>query len=140
MKLSCRLITMICCLMLCSCATLRESNNREAFEKSMKGYNKMLRWHEIEGAGVLYMDPELRDAFLKTAESMRKRGVSIADYRILSSECLPEKGTAEVIAEFDYYAMPSNRIKTLTYRQNWVYIDTDQKKQWQLKSALPEFD
>jgi hypothetical protein len=135
-----RLLTMLCCLMLCSCASMKEANTRESFDRSMKGYNKMLRWQEVESAGMLYMDPDLRDAFLKTAESVRKRGVTITDYRILTSECLPEKGTAEVVAEFDYYVLPSNRIKTLTYRQKWIYIDTDQKKNWQLKSALPDFD
>ena len=106
----------------------------------MKDYNKKLRWQEMENAGTLYIDTEEKDAFLKSAASFRKRGVSITDYRILTSECSPEKGTAEVIAEFDYFALPSNRVKTLTYRQNWIFVDTDQKTGWQLKSTLPEFD
>jgi hypothetical protein len=126
--------------MLSACAAIKEANNREAFDKSMKGYNRMLRWQEIESAGIQYMDPEFREAFNKTAESIRKRGVSITDYRILAAECFPEKRSAEVVTEFDYYTLPSNRIKTLTYRQNWIYIDTEQKKAWQLKSALPEFN
>jgi hypothetical protein len=106
----------------------------------MKGYNKLLRWRDIESAGMTYLDPELREAFLKTAGEIKKRGVTITDYRILTSECLPEKGTAEVVAEFDYYALPSNRIKTLTYRQKWTYLDTEEKKGWQLKSNLPGFE
>jgi hypothetical protein len=100
----------------------------------------MLRWQEVETAGMQYMDPEMRDSFLKTAESIRKRGVSITDYRILTSECVPEKNSADVVAEFDYYILPSNRIKTLTYRQKWIFLDTDEKSGWQLKSSLPEFD
>ena len=138
-----RYVMILVVLMLCSCAyalQAKHANIREEFDKSMKGYNKMLRWREVEGAGMAYLDPELRDAFMKSAEEIKKRGVTITDYRILTSECLPEKGTGEVIAEFDYYALPSNRIKTLTYHQKWQYLDTEEKKGWQLKSNLPAFE
>ena len=131
--------TMISAVLLSSCAYTKQVNMREEFDLSMKGYNKMLRWREIESAGM-YLDPELRDAFTETAGKIRKRGVTITDYRILSSECSPEKKSAEVVAEFDYFTLPSNRIKTLTYRQQWIYLDTEEKKGWQLKSALPAFE
>ena len=143
MKQLYRYAMMFVVLMLCSCAYALQAKNAnisEEFEKSMKGYNKLLRWRDIEGAGMTYMDPELRDAFLKSAEDIKKRGVTITDYRILTSECLPEKKTGEVVVEFDYYALPSNRIKTLTYHQKWTYLDTEEKKGWQLKTALPPFD
>lgn len=140
-------MVLICCLMLCSCAQINSyveqvkmSKLNEACEKSIKDYNKLLRWREVENAGMIYMDPELRDAFMKSAAEIKKRGVTITDYRILTSECIPERKTAEVVAEFDYYALPSNSIKTLTYRQNWIYLDTEEKKGWQLKSGLPPFD
>ena len=64
-------------LLLCSCAYARQANIREEFDKSMKGYNKMLRWRDIENAGMTYIDPELRDAFMKSAEQIRRRGVTI---------------------------------------------------------------
>ena len=143
MKQLYRYVLMFVVLMLCSCALAlqaKHSGIREDFEKSIKGYNKLLRWRDIEGAGMTYLDPELRDAFLKSAEDIKKRGVTITDYRILTSECLPEKKTGEVVVEFDYYALPSNRIKTLTYRQKWSYLDTEEKKGWQLKTGLPPFD
>jgi hypothetical protein len=127
-------------LLLCACAHARQTTIREDFDRSMKAYNKMLRWRDVENAGMVFMAPELRENFKKSAEELRRRGVTITDYRILTSECLPEKGSAEVLAEFDYYALPSNRIKTLTYRQTWVHIDTEQQKGWQLKSGLPTFE
>jgi hypothetical protein len=143
MKQCYRYVMIFAVLMLCSCAYVlqaKHANIREEFSQSMKGYNKMLRWRDIETAGMVYLDPELRDEFMKTAGEIKKRGVTITDYRIVSSECLPDKGTGEVIAEFDYYALPSNRIKTLTYRQKWNYLDTEEKKGWQLKSNLPLFE
>ncbi len=143
MKQYYRYVMVMVVLMLCSCAYVlqaKDANLREEFEQSMKGYNSMLRWREVEKAGTVYLDPGLRDAFMKTAQEFKKRGVTITDYRILTSECLPEKGSAEVIAEFDYYTLPSNRIKTLTYRQKWLYSDTEEKKGWLLESSLPDFE
>lgn len=127
-------------MLLAACATARQANIREEFDQSSKGFNKMLRWRDIESAGIAYLDPELRDAFMKTAADIKKRGVTITDYRIVTSECLADKGTAEVVADFDYYTLPSNRIKTVTYRQKWQYLDNDTKKGWQLLSPLPAFD
>lgn len=131
-------IILLCCLMTGACAS--RMGSREEFEHGMKGYNRMLRWHEVENAGMVYAEPELRDAFMESAAAIKKRGVTITDYRILTSECLPEKGTAEVIAEFDYYILPSNRIRTLTYRQQWVYREIGETKGWRLKSGLPSFE
>ena len=129
---------LFCCLMLSGCAYLSQSALREEFEKSMKAYNRMLRWQEVEQAGVLYMEAEKRAEFMKRAESIKKRGVTVADFRILTSECLPEKKTGDVVAEFDYFILPSNRLKTLTYRQEWIYQDL--LKSWKLKSELPPFE
>jgi hypothetical protein len=137
----------VCCLTLCSCAQIgsyleqvKMAKINEECENSIKDYNKLLRWREIENAGMLYMDREQRDDYLKHAEGIKKRGVTITDYRILTTVCLAEIKTADVVVEFDYYTLPSNRIKTLTYRQKWTYLDTEEKKGWQLKSGLPAFD
>lgn len=131
-------LILLCCLMTGACAS--HLGSREDFERSMKAYNRMLRWHEVENAGMVYLEPELRDAFMKSAADIKKRGVTITDYRILTSECLPEKGSAEVIAEFDYYALPSVRLRTVTYRQLWKYDEAGDKKGWRLKSGLPPFE
>lgn len=124
------------CMLLTACAT--NASLREEFDKSTKAYNRMLRWHEVENAGMTYLDKELRDDFMKKAEALRNKGVTLTDFRILTSECLPEKKSGEVIAEFDYFTLPSNKMKTTTYRQEWVYQDL--VKSWKLKSMLPPFD
>jgi hypothetical protein len=121
-------------------ACVNNSGIREEFEKSVKGYNRMLRWQEMEGAGMIYMAPEGRDAFLQSVETIKKKGVSITDFRILTLECLPEKNSGDAVAEFDYYILPSNRIKTLTYKQVWDYRENSGSKQWKIKSALPAFE
>lgn len=124
------------CLAMTACVS--DTGIRDEFEKSMRAYNRMLRWQEVENAGMTYIDKEKREAYMQKAESMRKRGVTITDFRILTFECLPEKKTGDVVAEFDYFILPSNRIKTLTYRQDWDYQDSP--KSWKLKSILPAFE
>jgi hypothetical protein len=132
-------LLLMCCLMTAACS-VPNSTIREECEKSVKAYNKMLRWHEIENAGMIYLEPELRDGFMKAAADIKKREVTITDFRILTSECLPDKGTGEVIAEFDYYILPSNRIKTQSYRQDWVYGGIKERMSWKVKSGLPPFE
>ena len=147
MKRCYRQMVAVCCLMLCSCGQIgsyieqaKMAKINEECEKSIKDYNKLVRWREIDNAGMLYMDREQRDQYLKIAEGIKKRGVTITDYRILTTECLAEKKKADVVVEFDYYTLPSNRIKPLTYRQNWKYVETDETKTWMLMTVLPEFE
>lgn len=129
-------LLLVCCLTMTACVS--DSGLREEFEKSMRAYNRMLRWQEVEAAGMTYIDKDQRDEFMSQAESLRRRGVTLADFRILTFECLPDKKTGDVVAEFDYFILPSNRIRTVTYRQEWVYQDP--VKSWKLKSGLPPFE
>lgn len=131
-----RVLLLAVCLTMTACVS--EMGLREEFEKSMRAYNRMLRWQEVENAGMTYVDKEQRDEFMRNAESLRRRGVTLTDFRILTFECLPDKKTGDVVAEFDYFILPSNRIRTVTYRQDWVYQDL--LKSWKLKSGLPPFE
>ncbi|MDD5287372.1 MAG: hypothetical protein PHD54_16090 [Desulfuromonadaceae bacterium] len=131
-----RALLLVACMVLTACAT--EMGLRDEFDKSMKAYNRMIRWNEVENAGMTFLEEELRDDFMKKAEALKKRGVTMTDFRILTFECLPEKKSGESIAEFDYFILPSNRIRTTTYRQKWIYQDTI--KRWKLISGLPQFD
>jgi len=130
-------ILLLCCLVTTAC--VNHTGIRDEFEKSVKDYNRLLRWHEISTAGALYMVPEGREAFIAAAEKLNKKDLSITDYRILTRECLTEKGTGDAVVEYDYYILPSNRIKTLVYKQEWVYREINDTKTWKVKSALPVF-
>ena len=126
----------IACLTLTACAT--RTGLSEELERSVKAYNRMLRWHELENAVVIYSDPEQREENQSRAETLKKRGISVTDYRILSTRYLPETQSGDVVAEFDYYILPSNRVKTVSNRQEWVYRENI--KSWKLKSGLPPFE
>ncbi len=128
----------IACLTLCACASIRTTGLSEELDRSVKAYNRMLRWREIENAGMTYIDSEQQAQYLKQAETLKKRGLTVTDFRILTTRYLPENKSGEVVAEFDYYLLPSNRIKTVSYRQEWIYLENI--KSWKLKSGLPAFE
>jgi len=128
----------IVCLALTACATQRGLGLSDELDRSVKAYNRMLRWHEIENAVVTYSDPEQREEYQKQADILKKRGISVTDYRILSTRYIPETQSGDVVAEFDYYILPSNRVKTVSHRQEWVYRENI--KSWKLKNGLPTFE
>jgi hypothetical protein len=136
MQLLTRGLLLTVCLLLSACTA--GSALQEEFDRSVKTYNKMLRWHEIESAGMTYVDPEQQDEFQRQAEDLKKRGLSVTDFRILTAQFNQEKDTGDVVAEFDYFILPSNRIKTVSYRQKWSY--RKELKGWKLTTALPEFE
>ena len=123
-------------LFLGACAT--QSSLTEELDKSVKAYNRMLRWHELENAVMTFGDSEQREASLTRAELLKKQGISITDFRILSTRYVPDRKAGDVVAEFDYYILPSTRVKTISHRQEWLY----QKdiKGWKLKNSLPAFE
>jgi len=131
-------IVLLSCIMLTACAAASQAGLCEEFDRSVKSYNRMIRWHEIENAGMTYIEPELRDRYMNQAESLKKRGLTVADFRIVTSTCLPERRVGDVVAEFDYYMMPSSKIKTVSYRQEWAYRENI--KSWILKTGLPVFE
>ena len=137
---------MIRLLMICGClvpalltvsCSMAGKNICETFERESKSFNKMLRWHEIEAAGMAHVSRELRESYLKDAAALKKRGVTFTDYRILTTECLADRDSGEMLVEFEYYVLPSNRIRNQPYRQKWDHGDSDG---WRLKSGLPSFE
>lgn len=123
------------CLVMGGCVT--QASMGEGFEQSVKAFNRLLRWHELENAGMTYIEPQLRETYLKQADHLKKRGLTVTDFRIISSRYLPETKSGDVIAEFDYYMLPSSTVKTISYRQDWVYQEST--KSWKLRSSLPTF-
>ncbi|HIJ97008.1 MAG TPA: hypothetical protein HPP94_14990 [Desulfuromonadales bacterium] len=131
-----RVAALILCLIMTACST--QDGIRDQFEKSLRAYNRMLRWQEVESAGMTYIDPVQRDKFMQAAESLKKRGVTMTDFRILSFECRVESKAGDAVTEFDYYILPSNRVKSVTYRQKWIY--KEDQALWRLTSGLPAFE
>ena len=109
----------------------------EQFDRSSRDYNRMVRWEEFAMANIAYVDKGIREAYEKRVEAAK--GVKVVDFRIVSYECDPVKGTATVDAEFDYYILPSATVKTVRDTQKWVYREGAEGMGWRLTTLLPEF-
>lgn len=136
MKRIIHLALCLACLVLTACAT--QTGMSEELDRNVKAYSKLLRWHEAENAVQTYVAPERRGEFLKQAETLKKNGLTITDFRILSTTFIPESKSGDVITEFDYYILPSNRIRTVSHRQQWVYQENS--RSWKLTNGLPPFE
>ncbi|MDD2850271.1 MAG: hypothetical protein PHY09_00020 [Desulfuromonadaceae bacterium] len=131
-----RLLLFCMYLMLTACAS--QINLNEELDRSVKAYNRMLRWQEVEQAVLTFTAEEQREECLRQAAALKKQGLSVTDFRVLSTQFHPDKKTGDVSAEFDYYILPSNRVKTITNQQQWVY--REESKKWKLTSQLPVFE
>jgi hypothetical protein len=126
------------------CAAYSNMKRQENCDKMIKDYSRMIRWNEAEKIAGVFVVPTQRPAFDKTAESIRRRGVSMVDYRILAKQCMAEKKKAEATVEFDYFILPDNRLKTITDHQTWIFLEEnplepDAGEGWKITSPLPEF-
>lgn len=144
MRLKLYALLLLVPLILGGCAAYKNMNRQEACDKMINDYSRMLRWQEAEKASIVFVDAKKRPDFDKTAEKLRRRGISIADYRILAKECMSNKKKAEATVEFDYYILPDNRLKTLTDHQTWIFreespAEPELAEGWKLTSPLPEF-
>jgi hypothetical protein len=119
------------------CASLRNYNTVDAFEKASVRYNEMLRWRDMYNAGLTFGSAVDRERFIKRAKDAE--GVLITEYRVKSQECLPDKNEARLVVAIDYYIPPSITVKTLDYEQLWKFSDEDGKKRWIILTPPPEF-
>jgi len=131
-------------LLFCGCASYQSAHRDEGCDSAIKQYSRMIRWQEAEKASIIFIEDTQRPAFDKAAEALRRRSITMVDYRVLSHECLLEKNRARATVEFDFFIMPDARLKTVTDHQAWEFRDktsddVNLKQGWKLTSPLPEF-
>ncbi len=120
-----------------ACQSIRNQSASDDFQRSSRSYNNMIRWDEMESAQWTFPPEQLREEFGLRVESAK--GVKITDFRVKNMECIPEKGEATVIVEFEYYREPSLKAKTVRDTQKWKYVEENGKKRWRLMTLLPQF-
>jgi len=109
----------------------------QRFDDTYREYNQLVRWQEHQNACLSFADPSVADECLARAGAAK--GASMADYRVKGIDVDPAKGTATVRVEFDYYVLPSPRLKTLEDVQEWRYEEVDGTERWRIVTPLPEF-
>lgn len=129
------LVLVLCAAALAGCRNPYLVADR--FTDSSREYNRSIRWQELEQACFAFADAGVKDECLARAKEVK--GVSVADYRVTATEVDPEKGTATVRMEVDYYIPPSTRLKTVEDVQQWRYEEVDGAEQWRIITPPPEF-
>lgn len=110
----------------------------QRFEDSSREHNRLMRWQGLEQSCVIFAGDQVKDACLERARAAKD--VSVADYRVTSTELDVDKGTATVRVEVDYFILPSTRLKTLVDEQQWRYVEDGEKgNRWFLATPPPEF-
>uniref|UniRef100_A0A831U354 Lipoprotein n=1 Tax=Geobacter metallireducens TaxID=28232 RepID=A0A831U354_GEOME len=109
----------------------------QRFDDTYREYNRLVRWQEYRNACQSFADPGVAQECLARAGAAK--GASMADYRVKGVDIDPAKGTATVRVEFDYYVLPSTRLKTLEDVQEWRYGEVDGAARWRIVTPLPDF-
>lgn len=109
----------------------------QRFDDTHREYSHLVRWQEYQSACLGFAAPSVAEECL--ARAGVAKGASMADYRVKGIDVDPAKGTATVRVEFDYYVLPSTRLKTLEDVQEWRYEEVDGKERWRIVTPLPDF-
>lgn len=129
------LVLVLCAAALAGCRNTYLVADR--FEESSREYNRSIRWQELEQACLAFAGAGVKDECL--ARAKEAKGASMADYRVTATELDPEKGTAMVRMEVDYYILPSTRLKTVEDVQQWRYEEVDGAERWRIITPPPAF-
>ena len=120
--------------MLVSCAT--EQNIRADFEKEMKNYHELIRWHQLEDASLL-ASVSISGAYKERLQAAKN--IVVVDYRVSNINYSEKTKQAEVAVQIDYYTHSSPRMRSITDNQKWAYEGKEGEGVWRLTSLFPEF-
>lgn len=119
-------------LILAACQSM--TGTGEDLQRSIREYNRLLRWQEGGEAVTRFVQPGHQPDYLK-----RPRGETapyIVDYRVGTVSWLSPGSVAVVPVELDYYLLPSATVKTVVDNQEWRYTEG---QGWQITSPPPSF-
>jgi hypothetical protein len=116
-------------------ATLSDPMGKQnALQLAQREYTQRIRWGELERAS-LYVDPELRDAFLAQQEVFDS--LRVTDYEIGEIEFGEDRNSAEVTVTYRAYSLATLIERPIREKQTWHRAD-GLANTWTLETELPE--
>ncbi len=106
----------------------------EDLQRSVKEYNRLLRWQEGDTAVVRFVQPLRQPDYLQHGPG--REPAHVVDYRIGPINWQTPGSVAVVPVEVDYYVPPSVTVKTTLDNEEWHYTEG---QGWQITSAPPEY-
>jgi hypothetical protein len=122
-------------LTLAGCASLSDMNRMDAFDETVKTYEKMVFWSEFDAA-LAFKEPREESVEQPDMNSLKK--VRITSYKVKRLKASADKSEVQQFVEIGYYRMDDVTVKTIIDQQLWVYNNDAQR--WYIRSDLPAFD
>lgn len=119
-------------LVLSACQSM--TGTGEDLQRSIREYNRMLRWQEGSEAVTRFVQPRRQPDYLKRPHG--EEAPHVVDYRVGTVSWLSPGSVAVVPVELDYYLLPSATVKTVVDNQEWRYTEG---QGWQITSPPPAF-
>ena len=126
----------ICILVLLAfgCAKYKELTRFKQFDDISVSYEHAIRWSDFDYASAFVPVSESEDQSPSPEIIKLVRGT---DYKVRQTAASKDENQVVRIVEVSYYRSDKMIVNTITERELWVW--DDEKKQWNLKSGLPDF-
>ena len=105
-------------------------------DKISQGFSEAMRWQDYPNAAN-YLQPAVRGAFLKQFEE--DEDLHVVGSRILSINMHQGGLEADTVYLFEYYRLPSSRIKKWRWEQQWRLVQEKATKPgvWLIENEPP---
>ena len=124
----------ICILLIPGCATIREYEQQESFDKTADAYSVALRWGNFEVANG-FRTQKADDQY--TPDYAYLKNIRVTYYELKAVTVSSDSTMVQQTVEIKYYHIDELVEKELYDLQLWKY-DSEEKK-WRLHSKLPDF-
>ncbi len=102
-----------------------------SLEAAQEDYTQLVRWGEIERAS-LYVDPELRDEYLKFGRTLEE--IRITDYESGEFDINEDESEASVVVTYRAFSLTTAVDRALREEQAW---HREKGNKWLVRSDLP---
>ena len=106
--------------------------HRDALAESQKRYTDLIRWRDAERAAI-YVDPELREAFLAHAKELET--LEISDYELGETEFGEDDETAKIDVTYRGYSLSHLIERKVRVTQEW---HRDEGNTWLVRPDLED--
>ena len=107
-------------------------------ERASRGFSEAMRWQDFHGA-ARFLESAQQEAFFE--QFAENSDLHVVDSWFRTIEVDQAAGTAEAEYLLKYYLLPSNRVRTWSWSQEWRLIRGKMTKPgiWMITAAPPPF-
>ena len=121
-------------LLALGCAKVKELTRLKQFDDISMSYEHAIRWSDFDYA-VAFVNVSESEGQSPDPEILKL--AKVTDYKVKKTAISDDDNQVVKIVEISYYRSDRMIVKTITERELWQW--DKEKKQWHLKSGLPDF-